>query len=68
MDVWYKKKPTDNVWWLDNSGIIGEFIFSFDKVKQFNLFEDYPHALTKAQKTIFDLENPFWRDYFKDRS
>lgn len=61
----YKNDPADRVWWLDNSeDRVGEFVFSFDKKKTFNLFQDYPQALTKEEKAIFDAENPFWRDFF----
>ena len=65
--AWYKENDTDKVWWLDNSDVIGEFVFSFDKKKEYNLFADYPHKLTKEEKEIFDKENSFWADYFKDR-
>lgn len=65
--VWYKENDSDKVWWLDNSDVIGEFVFSFDKKKEYNLFADYPHKLTKEEREIFDKENPFWADYFKDR-
>lgn len=44
---------------------IGEFLFSFDKKKVFNLFEDYPDKLTPEQKELFDRENPFWKDFFR---
>ena len=64
---WYKNKPTDKIWWLDNTNKVGEWVFSFDKKKTFNMFADYPHALTKEQKAIFDEENPYWKDFFKDR-
>ena len=40
---------------------------AFDKKKIFNLFADYPHALTAEQKRIFDKENPFWADFFAYR-
>lgn len=64
---WYKNKPTDKIWWLDNSDKVGEWIFSFDKVHTFNMFADYPHNLTKEQKEIFDKENPYWKEFFSDR-
>lgn len=45
----------------------GEWLFSFDKKTVFNMFADYPKALTPEQKQIFDKENPEWADFFKDR-
>ena len=68
LDKFYKENPSDLVWWVDTSDRDGEFLFSFDKKKVFNLFADYPHNLTPEQKEIFDRENPFWADYFKDRN
>lgn len=67
-DRWFKDNPSNKVWWLDNSDdVIDEFVFSFDKKQTFNLYSDYPHALTKEQREIFDKENPFWVDFFSDR-
>lgn len=63
----YKEHKKDVIWWVDNTETIGEYLFSFDKKTIFNLFEDYPHKLTKEQKEIFDKENPYWADFFKDR-
>jgi hypothetical protein len=45
----------------------GEWLFTFDKTNIFNMFRDYPYKLTKKQREIFDKENPYWADYFKDR-
>lgn len=66
-DKFYKEKPSDLIWWVDTSDKDGVFLFSFDKVKVYNLFTDYPHKLTPEQKAIFDKENPYWADFFKDR-
>ncbi len=67
-DKWYKENPDDKIWWLDNSNeIIGEWIFSFDKKKRFNMFADYPKKLTKEQREIFDKENPYWANFFIER-
>lgn len=64
-DRWFKEDPGNKIWWLDNGDeVTGEFIFSFDKKKQFNLFADYPHNLTQEQREIFDKENPYWATYF----
>lgn len=69
MCTWYKNEKTDKIWWLDNGRFVcGEFVFSFDKKREFNMFHDYPWELTPEQKEIFDKENPFWADFFKDRS
>lgn len=65
----FKNDPNDSIWWLDNSDESrGEFVFSFDGKTLFNLFRDYPNKLTPEQKSIFDKENPFWADYFSDRT
>ena len=64
----YKNNPDDKVYWLDNPDCKGQHVFSFDKKQTFNLFADYPHKLTKQQKEIFDSENPYWRDFFKDNT
>lgn len=65
--TWYKDDDKNKIWWLDDPEVIGEFVFSFDKKVTFNLFADYPDKLTKKQKELFDKENPFWANYFKDR-
>lgn len=64
----YKNNDTDQIWWVDNPEKIGEHLFTFDKKKIYNLFEDYPYNLTKEQKKIFDKENPYWKEFFKDRN
>ena len=65
-EEWYKNNENDLIWWLDTEKI-GVWEFSFDKKTIFNMFQDYPWKLTKKQKEIFDKENPFWADFFKDR-
>lgn len=63
----YKKDETDKIWWVDNPETVGLHLFSFDKKKIYNLFVDYPYNLTQEEKEIFDKENQFWKDFFKDR-
>lgn len=63
----YKNNPTDKIYWVENLESVGEFLFSFDKKRVFNLFRDYPYMLTDEQKEIFDKENPQWAEFFKDR-
>lgn len=62
-----KNNKFDRIWWLEDPEKKGEWIFSFDKETTFNMFRDYPYKLTKEQKEIFDKENPYWADFFKDR-
>ena len=64
----YKENPTDKIWWVNNPETIGEWLFSFDRKKIFNMFADYPHNLTPEQKEIFDKENPYWKEFFEDRN
>ena len=63
----YKENPKDKMWWVDNLDTIGELLVSFDRKKVYNLFEDYPHNFAEEEIQIFDKENPFWADFFKDR-
>ena len=64
----YKNRKSDKVYWAETPDTIGEFLFSFDQLKVYNLFSDYPQKLSKEEKEIFDRENPYWRDFFKDRT
>lgn len=53
--------------WVKKPGQVGERLFTFDGKQVFNLFKDYPHALTPEQKRVFDEANPFWVIFFRDR-
>lgn len=61
---WYKNNPLDKVWWKDGDSL-GEMIFSFDRVHEFNLWTDYPKKVTHEQKSLFDRENPEWKKFFE---
>lgn len=63
----YKKNESDKVWWVDNVGIKGRLDVSFDKKKILNLWQDYPENFTKEEKELFDKENPYWANFFRDR-
>ncbi|MDE5970625.1 MAG: hypothetical protein K2G74_07355 [Muribaculaceae bacterium] len=65
--MFYKNHKKDVIWWVNNPETKGEWLFSFDKKNIFNMFQDYPYKLSPEQKAIFDKENPFWADFFKDR-
>lgn len=67
-DEWYKVNFNDAIWWKEIPDGIGELVFSFDKKTEFNMFRDYPHALTAEQKRIFDEENQYWAKFFEDRT
>ena len=63
----YKNNEDDLIWWVDDTEQTGLWLFSFDKEKIFNMFQDYPYKLTAEQIAIFDRENPYWAEFFKDR-
>lgn len=63
----YKRKKTDTIWWVDVYNKIGFLLFTFDKKKIYSLWRDYPYALSPEEKRIFDRENPYWKEFFKDR-
>lgn len=68
LNNFYRNNENDKIWWIDNIEQKGVHLFSFDKKKIYNLFEDYPWNLSKEEKQIFDKENPYWKDFFKDRN
>lgn len=53
--------------WIETPDTVGEMLFTFDGKQVFNLFRDYPYALTPEQKQAFDQANPFWANYFRNR-
>lgn len=63
----YKEEPWQTIWRVDEMDEIGKLLFSFDKKKIYNLWQDYPHNFTPDEKEIFDKEFPYWADFFKDR-
>lgn len=67
-DNFIKDNADDKIWWVNNSESTGIWLFSFDKKQVFNMFADYPDKLTPEQKKVFDEENPYWADFFKDRN
>ncbi len=54
--------------WIEDPETVGEMRFTFDGRIIYNLFRDYPHELTPEQKEVFDAINPYWADFFKDRT
>lgn len=63
----YKKQETDKIWWVNFPRIRGIMAVSFNKKKILNLFSDYPRKFSAKEKALFDEENPYWANYFKDR-
>lgn len=64
---WKKENSGDKIWWDENNESVGTWEFTFDKKKVYNMFQDYPWAMTKEEVDIFDDENPYWAEFFADR-
>ena len=63
-----KNKKSDKIFWVDNAGEeTGVWLFTFDKKKIYNMFQDYPYAMSPEEIETFDKENPFWAEFFADR-
>ena len=54
--------------WIEDPDTVGEMKFTFDGNKIYNLFSDYPYKLTAEEKEVFDEKNPFWANFFGDRT
>lgn len=52
--------------WLDTD-TIGDYLFTFDGKTIYNLFADYPYELTEEELNIFNREEPYWSNFFRDR-
>ena len=78
----YKENSNDKIWKVTHyvlkdkekgfseenlDKVIGEILFSFDKKKIYNAWIDYPYNLTVEEKALFDKENPYLKDFFKNR-
>lgn len=63
----YQENDADQIWWVDNMDRVGLHLFSFDKKKIYNLFIDYPYAMTEEEIAVFNRENPFWNEFFQNR-
>lgn len=61
------QNDADQIWWVDNMDRVGLHLFSFDKKKIYNLFTDYPYAMTEEKIAVFNRENPFWSEFFQNR-
>ena len=64
---WYKDEPWHQIGWFEVLNEIGLWLFSFDQVRIYNLFTDYPDNMTEKEVEIFDRENPYWAEFFRDR-
>lgn len=64
---WFKKNVDSKIWWIEEINIRGRHLFSFDKQKIYNLFEDYPHNMKDEEVYIFDKEEHHWSEFFKSR-
>lgn len=63
-----EKNRNNKIWWTSKIDKIGELNISFDRKKIYNLFKDYPYNMTKEEIEIFKKEEPYWANFFSDRT
>lgn len=63
----YKNNDSDKIWWVHYVDYFGFRAVSFDKKKILFLFGDYPKNFTKEEKVLFDKENPYWANFFRNK-
>lgn len=63
----YKKKPSDTIYWVVDPAVRGTQAISFDKKHIYHLFGDYPDKMSEEEVRIFDKENPTWAELLKER-
>ncbi len=58
--IFYKHDDEDEIWWVRRQGqtVIGSLEFTFDKVKIYEFYHDYPENMTAEEVEIFKAENP----------
>ena len=61
-----EEHPENKIWEVEEIGVIGGLLFSFDKKKIYNLWKDYPQNFSPEEKEIFDREYPYWAEFFKE--
>lgn len=55
------------IWSLDHKDTLGELLITFDKVKVYNLWCDFPNQFSQEEIKILKKEMPYWYDFFKER-
>ena len=59
-----KENKSDHFYWLESMEVIGGLLVTFDKVKVYNLFTDYPSKFSDEEAAIFKKECPYWHNFF----
>lgn len=49
MIVFQKHNEENKIMWVIDTDTIGNMFFSFDKIKIYNYYKDYPHNMTKKK-------------------
>ena len=62
-----QREKGTKTWWVDTVNV-GEFLFTMDKKRVYNLFRDYPDKLSLEEWIEFTEDNPYWAKFFKDRN
>lgn len=60
----FKRKESDIITWIKCEDILGQKLFTFDKVNVYSFWTDYPSKLTAKEFEIFKKENPYLASFY----
>lgn len=66
-NFFYQEENNKKIYWVELFDKIGSLCITFDKIKVYNLWEDYPHNFTKEEIEILKKEEVYWSKFFGNR-
>ncbi len=63
----FVQNDDSDIFWTYPIGVSGVHLFSFDQKNVYNLFSEFPYALSDEQVALFCKNEPYWANAFADR-